>query len=84
MTQRLIPCAHCTQYQPERRAEGAFCNAFPDGSGIPSVIIMGRVTHREPYPGDNGVQWTPEPGYEGMFDGIPVEDEPLPASPLGN
>jgi hypothetical protein len=38
------------------------CSAFPDG--IPEVILLNLHDHREPYPGDNGVRFTPVAGYE--------------------
>lgn len=34
------------------------CEAFPDGD-LPVAIITGEVDHRQPYPGDHGVQWEP-------------------------
>ncbi len=42
MTQRLIPCAHCQRFFQGRadQKEGAFCEAFPEGKGIPTEIIL--------------------------------------------
>jgi hypothetical protein len=39
-----------------------FCAAFPDG--IPDRILRNGADHRRPYPGDHGLQWTPEPREE--------------------
>ncbi len=33
------------------------CAAFPDG--IPVEILKSRILHREPFPGDHGIQFEP-------------------------
>jgi hypothetical protein len=35
------------------------CTAFPEG--IPDEIIKNEFDHREPHPGDRGIQWEPDP-----------------------
>lgn len=82
MTQRIIPCASCIHFRADR-VDGNFCDAFPDGDGIPTIIVLGRVTHRTPYPGDHGVQWEPRPGMEHVLDRLDVDDEPFPVGPMG-
>lgn len=32
------------------------CDAFPDG--IPTIILIGDFDHTEPFPGDNGIQFS--------------------------
>jgi hypothetical protein len=46
----LTPCHTC-----EHRITGWTCAAFP--RGIPEEILVGDDLHREPYEGDNGIQW---------------------------
>lgn len=37
------------------------CSAFPDG--IPQDFVARHFDHQHPYPGDNGIQFTPkDPG----------------------
>jgi hypothetical protein len=50
---RVAACAGCLHkafYSPT-------CTAYP--GGIPPEILDGRVRHRELYPGDNGIIWSP-------------------------
>lgn len=41
-----------------KHAGAATCAAFP--AGIPVEILDGRNQHREPVPGDNGIQYERE------------------------
>lgn len=56
MTTKLLQCAFCQHFRRNDRT-GNYCVAFPDG--IPEPIIRGEADHSEPYPGDNGIRFTP-------------------------
>ena len=36
----------------------SLCLAFPNG--IPMDILLGKVSHHIPYPGDDGIMWEPK------------------------
>jgi len=42
--------------EPEQRP---ICAAYPEG--IPDEIAYGEERHLEPYPGDGGIRYEPEP-----------------------
>jgi hypothetical protein len=58
MTIPMFQCAECRHLHRWRR-DGEFCDAFPSGNGIPRAITVGTFDHRQPYPGDHGIQWEP-------------------------
>lgn len=40
------------------------CEAYPDG--IPEELLTGEESHREPYPGDRGIQFEVIPKYKDL------------------
>lgn len=52
----MIPLeCHTCVYQGHRYKGKPACAAFPEG--IPQEIYDGEVSHKEPYPGDHGIQY---------------------------
>ena len=54
----VCPCTTCVHYIISDKKKFT-CKAYPDG--IPEVILRGEVDHREPHPGDHGIQYLKEP-----------------------
>ena len=55
--EKPVPCFDCKHL---RNNEVGTCKAYP--KGIPVAIWSGENTHRERFPGDNGVIYAPKPG----------------------
>ena len=49
-------CSYCRHLRWDQERA---CDAFPAPGAIPLDIWLGRLNHREPYPGDHGVQFEP-------------------------
>ena len=56
-----IAIASCPSCRHLHRADrtGNFCDAFPDGVGIPRPILLAEHDHKTPFPGDHGIRFEP-------------------------
>jgi hypothetical protein len=50
----------CTYCRHNRPLDGRACAAFPAEDSIPMEIWQGDFDHRQPHPGDHGIQFAPE------------------------
>lgn len=58
MTTMLPPlCTTCSHFVMDKG--NWHCGAFPEG--IPEEILGGSVDHHKPYPGDQGIRYSPVP-----------------------
>lgn len=59
-------CVDCVHFRAEEEDDSASmpatCTAFP--SGIPDEIGRAGFDHRNPFPGDNGIMFTPREGVD--------------------
>jgi hypothetical protein len=51
-------CGLCTHFNYDPEVGKPACAAFPQG--IPVEILTGQVDHRQPYDGDNNIQFAPD------------------------
>lgn len=49
-------CTGCKHYN-DGDTVGILCGAFPQG--IPDAILLHGEDHRQPFPGDHGIQFEP-------------------------
>lgn len=62
MTQILPQCQVCRHYFVKVQDRMA-CAAYPEPDApIPQAILFNQVDHRQPQPGDHGVQFAALPG----------------------
>jgi hypothetical protein len=67
------PCATCIHFNREDQSKET-CTAFPDG--IPLPILEGETDHKQPYTGDNGIQYTPNAAAKRMAEDSVWESNP--------
>jgi hypothetical protein len=68
-----IYCARWHQREPGKR--GLFCDAFPDGMGVPDEIMYSQVDHRtEEVQGDHGLLFVPKSAQAAAFAALIIDD----------
>lgn len=77
MSRPTIQCGVCAHFRspldnPDGPEDARTCDAFP--AGIPEEIWENRADHRQPYEGDNGIQW--EPAGDAAFPEYALNTEP--------
>lgn len=88
MIETPVPCweHRCRHYQGIEQPDGTeaterhVCAAFPDG--IPGEIVTGQNMHRNPYPGDHGIQYEREGAMVRHAAPSPYEEPLLPVGRL--
>ena len=48
------------------------CSAFPEG--VPWDVLLSKVDHRQPFPGDNGIQFEPKTSTDAKYAVMLFED----------
>jgi hypothetical protein len=68
-----IYCARWHQREPGKRE--LFCDAFPDGTGIPDEIMHSQVDHRtEEVLGDHGLLFVPQSAQAAAFAALIIDE----------
>lgn len=61
----LVPlCFDCKHFEGDAPTDSMFvyrCAAYPEG--IPNEILLLKHDHRQPYPGDHGIQFEQKPTF---------------------
>lgn len=58
MTTHKAPiCLGCRYFRERLVGGSGSCDAFPTGAGIPLAIWHNDADHRQPFPGDHGLQF---------------------------
>ena len=64
-------CIRCYWFIGKLMNDATACFAFPEG--IPMAILHGPYDHRNPHPGDNGIQWRESEEWRKIYEEILAE-----------